>query len=332
MDIEEKESMRNCASTETEITVADLKKGDIVLYELKKKPEFIKPFKENLEANFYILIDKLICFAEGSMITHSAIMYDEKNVVEATIPTVRIFKLIFPDYYLHIRRVKDGVDGSKVLEYLPQTPDELDESPESYAMMMAVVAGLSCLFKAKVRNHDNLAKLAAIVRGVLYKAAKYLDSKKLPYSSGDNNWFCSQLVYYTYAKAAAELGPEYEIAIDNVATPLDDTLIHAVIKCAQGNCLTDEKLLLKKPVDDDELFAMAEDFFNPDKNEAICTEADRKPSQEDGSFILTFINMLCNKKLDFSNLEQEMIKFQSAFVMPSDLCGCLEQGFRINHE
>lgn len=330
--------MKKCNSAETVISLKDVKDGDIVLYELKEEPSFVKPIKDNLETNFYVLIDKLICFAEGSHITHAAMVYDSDKVVEATIPAVRIGSHIAnDDYRLHIRRVRNGIDGSVVLKYLPQTIPEIEADGESYAMMMAVVAGVSCLVKAKVRENENLGALATIIRYVLYKVASYLDNKKLPYSNGDDNWFCSQLVYYTYTTAAAKIPePAFDIALPDTSTPIADTLIHKLVSRTNARFLGDESVLLKKPAAEDEVYALAENFFNPDKSgekkNAVCGEKAGSLSAEDASFFLTFINKLCNNKFDFSDIEKELIKFQSAFVMPSDLRNCLDEGYLVSDE
>lgn len=322
---------------EAEIVLKDVKNGDVVLFELKENPPFIFPItKNNLKENFGALVDKLIIFSEGSMITHAAMVYDSNKVVESTLPYVRIAPLMtYPQYNLHIRRVKSGKDGSVVLNYLPQTPKEIEENAESYAMMTAALAAISCLFKAKIKKNDNISLLTTIIRCVLYKVVEYLDNQKMPFSKGTENWFCSQLVYYAYTKAAADLkDSDYEITLENPSTPIDNTLIHYLINGNTKNLLLSDKLVLQKPAEIDNMFELADEFFNPEKKKAVNVEnqLNKKPFAEDSAFILSFINMLFGKKIDFSNIENEMIKFQSAFVMPSDLTDCLAEAYFVKDE
>lgn len=136
---------KNVFLPEKEIELTDVKPGDLLLYEMTETPEFIEVrkdhLKEDLFANFKILIDKLICYSEQSMITHSALITDDLQVVEATLPALR--KREFhreKDYYIHVFRVEDGVDGSRVLNYLPQPADEVNADPDSYALIMATMA------------------------------------------------------------------------------------------------------------------------------------------------------------------------------------------------
>lgn len=319
-------------SEETLISLDELKDGDIVLYELKEDPDFLPFTKENISDNFYILIDKLICFAEESRITHAALVYDSNKVIEAIIPTVRITeKITDPEYTLHVRRVRNGKDGAVVLDYLPQFPQEITDDPDSYAMIMSAVAALSCLFKAKIKENDDLAALSKIIRFVLFKVAEWIDNKKLPISSGDDNWFCSQLVYYTYTAAAAGLGDkDYEIQLPDVSTPLTDTLIHRIIDRLGRNSLKSVQNLLEKPMDENELFQIAERFFHSDPN-SLTAKRDEL-SDDDCDYIFSFINRFVTANTALSDVEKEMIKFQSAFVMPSDLRDCLAEGYLIKDE
>lgn len=314
------------------ISIHDIKDGDIVLYELKEEHEFLPFTRENMSSNFYILIDKLICYAEKSKITHAALVYGSNKVIEAIIPNVRITDSIADsEYILHIRRVRNGKDGAAVLQYLPKTPEEISADPDSYAMIMSAVAALSCLFKAKIQENDDLSALSKIVRFVLFKVAEWIDNKKLPISSGDNNWFCSQLVYYTYTAAAVGLGDrDYEIKLPDASTPLTDTLIHRIIGRAGRNGLKSSLNLLEKPMDEEELFKLAGRFFNPDKNSLSAGK--NEPSDEDCSFILSFMNRFITPGNALTDMEKELIKFQSAFVMPSDLRDCLSEGYLIKDE
>lgn len=324
-------------STQT-IEIKDLKDGDIILYELKNAPEFKLPItKDNISENFSALVDKLICFAEGTNITHAALMYGPDTVVEATLPYCRVrTPVLDPSFHCHVRRIGNGKDGSAVLKYLPQPKEEVEKDPESYAMMMAAVAALSCLFKAKIGKNDNSALLLAIIRCVLYKVAEFLDNQKMPYASGEENWFCSQLAYYAYTKAAVDLKDNaYEIKLADSSTPLDQSLIHKLINMkARVNALPDEKILLKKPAKYDRLYSMANDFFSQKKRRGLLARirSRRKPAAEDVSFIFNFMKKICGNDFNFSDIENELIKFQSAFVMPSDLMNCLDEGYTVKDE
>lgn len=320
------------------IEIKDLKDGDLILYELKEEPQFKFPVtKDNISENFSVLVDKLICFAEGTKVTHAALMNGPDTVVEATLPYCRCrTPVLDPSYHCHVRRVGNGKDGSVVLNYLPQPKEEVEQDPESYAMMMAAVAALSCLFKANIRKDDSPAVLLAIIRCVLYKVAEYLDNKKMPYASGDENWFCSQLAYYAYTKAAVDLkDKDYEIELKDSSTPFDQTLIHTLINLkSRANLLPDERILLKKPAKYDRLFSMADDFFSQKKKRGLLARIrrHRRPSSEDMSFIFSFMKKIAGVDADSSAIENELIKFQSAFVMPSDLLDCLAEGYMIQDE
>lgn len=317
--------------TEETITLDQLKDGDIVLYELKEEPAFIKPFsKDNLEDNFYVLIDKLICYAENSHVTHAAMVYDHKKIVEATIPTVRITEdIAAPGCNLYIRRVAEEIDGSRVLKFLPQNPQEIEEDPQSYAMMMAVVAGLSCLFKRKIKTSDNIPALTLIVRCILYKVAQYLDKNKIPYANGTENWFCSQLVYYTYTTAAEKLHePAFEIHLENASTPITDTLIHYLIASTDYSGSTFTDAVIQEPSEMDNLYQIAESFFHPEKSDSTINKTVQKPSKEDVSCIFTSLHKIFGFTWD-DDIEHTLTMFQSSFVMPSDLCHCLSQGFSV---
>ena len=64
---------------------AELKKGDILLYSCKEMPHFVpkdpsQSFKKFLEANFFVLIDRLIIWSQNnSKTTHAALAYEIKT-------------------------------------------------------------------------------------------------------------------------------------------------------------------------------------------------------------------------------------------------------------
>ncbi|MCQ2584110.1 MAG: hypothetical protein MJ185_00850 [Treponema sp.] len=330
----------NCSGKlkdEKEIELGELKCGDVLIYELVEPPVFVKPYKDNLRKNFYILIDKLICFAEKTQITHAALIDDKNEILEATIPAVRTKKLQKEDdYSIHVRRLPEGKDASVILKYLPQTSSKIEADPESYAMIMAGLAGLACLFRVKEEELSKYEPLFVIIRCVLYEVCKYLDNKKLPISNGKDNWFCSELVSYTYNMTAVKTGDAaYKLNIPTTEK-IDDKLINLLIKVnkKKNNLTLNENILLEKPEEYDNLFEIAEEFFNTDHEKTRVSKifSDKKKSAlKHGDFILTFIKkMLPDVDIGFDNIEKEIVKFQSAFVMPSDLINCLENRYWIS--
>lgn len=299
-------------------------------------PEFTEirkdHLKEDIRANFMVIVDKLICYSEQSMITHSALITDDLQVVEATLPKLKKRKFQREEnYYIHVFRVEDGVDGSKVLNYLPQPADEVNADPDSYALIMATLSAAACLFRLPA---DQVTPpLVTVLKCVLYKVCEYLDSKIFPSPEGDTNWFCSELTSYTYNMTALmEKNSAYKLKIDTKEKKAE-TIFDLILNYYDEDS-NDE--LIQKPQEYDDMFSIAKEFF---KNELLNNNKDaseNKISKEIKKnykfFVAAFKKILAAEEMTSEEFKGRLVKYMSAFVMPSDLSKCLPNEYWISNE
>ena len=356
----------------TKMTEADLQKGDILLYSTKEKPKFILPknkeeLKDCIVDNFFILIDRLIIFAEeGSTTTHAALAYDfitddngEKKcvVAEATLPYCRKRTPAFDteDEILTVHRLPAGVDGAPVLDELPDFVDD-DKKNNGYAMAQAVVAALVCLFRTRVAdNHEKAEKLMIFLKFLGYAIAKWVEPL-FPFNQGGKTpFFCSQLAAYCYDMTALRLHDERYRVKTPANSKIGDTLIDYLIK-------NDIASVMPENVSD----AIGEnqiELFGPEVLYSLCDiigedtfdafegvfENKQPPvlyskikSNSDGitsllpsvkSLLITIMKIF-GKNVDGSKEEfaKELIDFQTSFIMPSDLEHVFETVGEMTHD
>jgi len=212
----------------SKISSKDVRPGDMILYVLNEKPQFLPFTKENLWPNFCVMIDRLIIAMGGSMCTHAALAAQTGNtVVEATMPYCRYRKPIYSEgYTVLVRRVKAAVKGAKVLDFVPAGISEDVPSKENlpYAYAQSAVAALLCLFRQKMpANPAEREALLVFLQLILHPLAEWIDdciAKKL---GKDGAWFCSQLVAYCY-DCASETDPDYRLDIHLVEST-EETVI-----------------------------------------------------------------------------------------------------------
>lgn len=325
----EKSSLIN--ENEKQIELTDVKPGDLLLYELVEPPEFIEiredHLKEDIRANFMVIVDKLICFSEKSMVTHSALITNELQVVEATLPALRVRDLQKEaNYYIHVFRVQEGVDASKVLNYLPQPVDNVNADPDSYALVMATLAAVACFLR--VPAEDVKPSLVKLLKCVLFKVCEYLDNKVLPIANGDSNWFCSELTSYAYnLTALEENNSAYKLKIETKEKVAD-----SIFNILLGTYNFEEKdEEIKKPEEYEDMFNIARDFFT-DKQTASKDETLEEIKKHSKFFIAVFKKLLAAENLDSEEFKERLVKYIAAFVMPSDLVDCLPNKYWITNE
>lgn len=316
---------------EKQIELADVKPGDLLLYEMVGPTDFIEirkdHLKEDLRTNFMVLVDKLICFSEKSMVTHSALITNELQIVESTMPALRVRDLQKEsNYYIHVLRVQEGVDGSKVLNYLPQPVDSVKTDPDSYALIMATLAAVACLFRLPA--DEVTPPLVILLKCVLFKVCEYLDDKILPFAHGDSNWFCSELTSYTYnLTALEEHNPAYKLKI-NTREKIADSIFDILLNSNNFEVKTEE---IQKPEEYEDMFNIAKDFFN-NKQIASRNETLEAIQKHSNFFIAVFRKLLAAEKMDSEEFKERLVKYIAAFVMPSDLIDCLPNKYWISNE
>ncbi len=201
----------------SKISFSDVRPGDMILYVLNQKPEFLPFTKKNLWPNFCVMIDRLIIAMGGSMCTHSAIAAGSADtVVEATLPYCRYRKPMYSEgYTVLVRRVKAAGKGAKVLDFVPpgiglDAPSK-DNLPYAYAQ--SAVAALLCLFRRKMpADPAEREALLVFLQLILHPLAKSIDDYIAEKQGKDGAWFCSQLVTFCYDRAA-EADPDYRLDI-----------------------------------------------------------------------------------------------------------------------
>ena len=341
----------------TKMTEADLKKGDILLYSTKEKPKFVFPknkeeLKDCLVDNFFVLIDRLIIFAEDSLTTHAALAYDfitddegtKCVVAEATLPYCRTRSPAGAGEgnIITVHRLPDGVDGAAVLEELPDFVDD-DKKNNGYAMAQAVVAALVCLFRTKVAdNHEKAKKLMIFLKFLGYAIAKWVEPL-FPFNhSGKTPFFCSQLAAYCYDMTALRLNDIRYRVKTPANSKLGDTLIDYLIKSDiasvqpenTANALGANNVDVLGPevlyslcdiLGEDTLTAFEGIFEN---NQPPMLYSQMQNSLENVESLMPSVKSLIvmllkifGKNPDGSKDEftKELIEFQASFIMPSDL-------------
>ncbi len=199
-----------------QISKKDVNPGDMLLYVLDAKPQFIKPLnKENAMKNLGVLIDRLIIAMSGSMCTHAAIAAKTPDtVVEATLPYCQYRSPIYSGgYHIIVRRVAAEGKGAKVLDFVPPgiSPDGKTGDNLPYAYAESAVAALLCLFRHEARI-DPLERdaLLVLLQLLLHPLAKAIDDFIAEKQGKDGAWFCSQLATYCYDEAA-KTDPDYKL-------------------------------------------------------------------------------------------------------------------------
>ena len=351
---------------------AELKKGDILLYSCKEMPHFVpkdpsQSFKKFLEANFFVLIDRLIIWSQNnSKTTHAALAYEIKTdtdgvdkceIAEATLPYCR---LRFPaysgeDYNIKVHRLPNGLDGSPVLKELPELVDKTSEN-NSYAMAQASVAALVCLFRTKVAdNHEKAKKLLIFLKFIAYPLGKWIDTK-FPNYNGKTPFFCSQLAAYCYDMAALHL-PDDRYRIKTPAnSKIGDTLIDYLIKndfnsievANETDLIGAEDIDLYSPeviysicdiIEDDSLQAfegMLEENQPPKLYSQLKADSNNLKSLMASSKKL-IVSLLKIFGIDLNNIDKEqlakeLIEFQTSFIMPADLENVFENIGEITYD
>ena len=337
---------------------SELKKGDILLYSFKKGPDF-KPLKPNqsikdfLFENFEVLIDKLIIWAEKSQTTHVGLAYDfkkDKNdvlkcvVAEATLPYCRLRTPAYPGdaYIVKVHRLPQGIDGSVVLNELPDFVEE-DKQNNSYAMAQATVAALICLFRTRVAdNHEKAKKLMIFLKFIGYALAQWIEPLFPTYDDKKKPFFCSQLAAYCYNMTALHLHDERYRVKTPVNSKIGDTLIDYLIKNdiasipaeLPANTLDETKIDLYSP---DVIYSLCdilgEDALNTfagvmNLNEPPVLYSKLKADSDSLSKLLPSVKSLLITLMKMFGIElkdnkeelaKQLIEFQSSFIMPSDL-------------
>ncbi len=336
--------MRDKKRKYNKLSLNQLKTGDLLLYRAIEYPKFKKPYIKNINENFKILIDKLIIFASNPdknpdlFYTHAALLYDNSQsnggtVAEATIPRCQLrHPITNKDFAVTVRRVRDNKDGSQVLKYLPDFSDE--QQSDSYAMLQAVMAGIAILFRLRVAKDDTLLNAAlAFLKLFLYPLGKWLDSYVEKFQKTDRAWFCSQLASYCYDMTAKETGDTDFLIKTPASLDLTDTILEYLIKNSnelsfqQVNLNQYESISLKSQ----EIIEAGVSFTNvlEHKKSNFATPTFTETDHNELAVIaLDFVQKvakLCDIEFDKDNIEQSLINFQTAFIMPIDLINCLDE-------
>lgn len=219
------------------ISKNDVQPGDMLLYVLNEKPQFLPLKKDNTWANFHVLVDRLIITMSGSQCTHSALAATEKDTaVEATVPYCQYRKGMYVDgYQVLVRRVATKGKGAAVLNFLPPgiNPNTNSDPKENlpYAYAQSIIASLLCLFRRET-SLDPLAREATLVflQLILHPLAEAIDNFIAKKQNKESAWFCSQLVAHCYDQAAKQ-DPAYKLhfpALDKPKKTLFEWLIAQV--------------------------------------------------------------------------------------------------------
>ena len=326
------------------LSLNQLKKGDLLLFRDVEYPQFVKPYFKNLMENFTILIDKLIIFASDPdknpdlFYTHAALLYDNLEstggtVAEATIPRCQLRSPITnKSFSVTVRRVSDNKDGSQVLKYLPDLSDS--KQADSYAILQAVMAGIAILLRLRVAKDNKLLNAAlAFLKLFLYPLGKKLDSYIEKFQKTDQAWFCSQLASYCYDMTAKETGDTAFLLKTPASLDITDTILEYLIK--NNTNITATKIDYNRyeslNLESEELLTSGINFANileHKENDFVGEPLTASDHNEIAVIALDFINKvskLCGIQFDKDNIEQSLINFQTAFIMPIDLINCLEE-------
>lgn len=162
------------------ISKNDVNLGDMLLYVLNEKPQFL-PFKKgNTWENFHVLIDRLIITMSGSMCTHSALAANENDTaVEATVPYCRYRKGMYVDgYQVLVRRVATKGKGAAVLDFLPAgiNPNTNDFTCNEYLAH----ATESPAMQEAVKTSKDHSKVAQIILSDTFRILSLLGFDKPP--------------------------------------------------------------------------------------------------------------------------------------------------------
>lgn len=338
---------------------SELKKGDILLYSCKQKPKFTprepsQSLKDYIKANFLILIDKLIIWAENSNTTHAALAYDfvtnettkeiECKVAEATLPYCRLRTPAYggENFKITVHRLPDGLDGAPVLNELPELVDD-DTQNNSYAMAQACVAALLCIFRTKISdNHEKAKKLLIFLKFIGYPLGKWIDTKFPSYKDNKTPFFCSQLAAYCYDMTALHLKDErYRVktpANGKIGDALIDYLIKndftSITEANESDAIEQSDIELYSP----EVFyslcdAIEDDSINSfegllEENQLPELYTQLKNDSENLTSLMASAKSLLTKLMKMfgidlnvnkEELTKELIDFQTSFIMPSDL-------------
>ena len=337
---------------------SELKKGDILLYSYKKVPEFVPlnksdSIKDFIKDNFGILIDKLIIWSENSNTTHAALAYDfvknEDNeikcqVAEATLPYCRLRTPAYPGdaYNVTVHRLPQGLDGSVVLNELPEFSD-VDKENNSYAMAQAAVAALICLFRTRVADdHEKAKKLMIFLKFIGYALAKWVEPLFPIYNDKKTPFFCSQLAAYCYDMTALHLHDERYRVKTPVNGKIGDTLIDYLIK--------NDIASVAAELPSNDLGAAEIDLYSPEVIYSLCdiigedamstfagamnlneapalyskvkaeSEKITKLMPSVKSLLITLMKIFgIELKDNKEELAKQLIDFQCSFIMPCDL-------------
>lgn len=313
----------------------DVRPGDLLIYCKKEIPKF--DFSQPVSYNLHILFVKMIIFCEGSMYTHAAIACgdDGNSAVEATPPKLRLRTPLSVDGTgYQVRRVNSESDGSLVLKYLPSDVTENEDNNDSYAMPMAMMAGLLSVLRLRVLdNHKLLSKLLPLLKLLLYPLGNYLDSLVEKKDGTSKSFFCSEFVAEAFNTTAyKEKDPNFEVKSKS-NSKLGNTILDYLLgnlselktlksSSSKMNITSEDNdtFLLKAGVHffDEESNLKEDDSDNFDKLQTTSI-ADVAPEILD---FLRKVLYLKDYKIDDDNLADSLIKFQAAFTTPTDLLDC----------
>lgn len=344
----------------TKLSAQDVRPGDMILYVLDAKPQFLPFTRENAWPNFCVLIDRLIIAMGGSMCTHAALAAPQSDtVVEATLPYCRYRPGIYCDgYTVLVRRVSAPGKGALVLDYLPEGivygADPHDNLPYAYAQ--SAVAAFLCLFRHKASVHPAERKaLLVFLQMVLHPLAKKIDEFIASAQGKSGAWFCSQLVMHCYDRAA-ETDSDYRLRFPLMARSRErfvDTLFDSLPPLA-----ADMSGLLavaeNRPLDRDSLsfddpavlragltlLEIIEDDFKspPDMHMLSAVATERTPDGTNAEVRVLqdahrFLTLLAGDRVDLSTRDA-FYEYVESLVMPSDLekeTGLLRAGYLHDH-
>lgn len=326
------------------LSLSQLKKGDLLLYRAVECPQFVEPIFKNIGDNFGVLIDKLIIFASDPdknpdlFYTHAALLYDNSEstggtVAEATMPRCRLRNPVTNESFsVTVRRVGNNKDGSQVLKFLPDLSD--NKQSDSYAILQAVMAGVAILLRMRIAKDNALLNAAlAFLKVFLYPLGKMLDSYIEKFQKTDRAWFCSQLASYCYDMTAKETGDSDFLLKTPASLDITDSILEYLIK-SNGN-LSASKIDLCKyeglSLESEDVIASGISFVNMlehKDSDSVFENLSATDHKDIAAIALDFIvkvSEFSGIEFDKDNIEQSLINFQTAFIMPVDLINCLEE-------